>query len=259
MTEKTDTPAPVPAIDPSQDPLWQRIEAFELDAPGTTLTFARRLARENGWSAAFAERVIAEYKRFCYLALTAGHPVTPSDAVDQAWHLHLSYSENYWDEFCRNVLEQPLHHGPTRGGNEEQVKFRDSYRATLAAYERVSGEPPPSDIWPDVWRRFYGIEAMRRVNAADNWIVPKPSQGVLWMGQLGAAIGVPVFFSIGKSTLGILSVIVFVAILLYRGRLKRSERHRLRDGDPGGVWLGCAGGDGGDGGGSGCGGCGGGG
>ncbi len=256
MTEKTDTPVPVPAIDPSQDPLWQRIDAFEFEAPGTALTFARRLARENGWSAAYAERVIAEYKRFCYLALTAGHPVTPSDAVDQAWHLHLSYSENYWDGFCGNVLEQPLHHGPTRGGDEEQVKYRDWYRATLEAYARVSGEPPPPDIWPDVGRRFHGADAMRRVNAADNWIVPKPSQGTLWMGQLGAAIGAVVFFSISQSTLGFLCVIAFIAIFLYRGRLKRSERRHGRDGDPGGFWLGCAGGDwgGGDGGGGGCGG-----
>ena len=255
MTEKTDTPVPVPAIDPSQDPLWQRIDAFEFEAPGTALTFARRLARENGWSAAYAERVIAEYKRFCYLALTAGHAVTPSDAVDQAWHLHLSYSENYWDEFCANVLEQPFHHGPTRGGDDEQVKYRDWYRATLAAYERVSGEPPPPDIWPEVGPRFHGVEAMRRVNASDNWIVPKPSQGILWMGQLGAVIGALVFFSISMPTLGVLSIIAYFAIHWGRGRLKRSERRHARDGDPGGLGLGIGGGDwgGGDGGGGGCG------
>ena len=250
MTETTD--ARVPAIDPSGDPLWQRIDAFKFDAPGTTLTFARRLARENGWSAAFAERVIAEYKRFCYLALIAGHPVTPSDAVDQAWHLHLSYSENYWDEFCANALEQPLHHGPTRGGREERVKYRDWYRATLAAYERVSGAPPPPDIWPEVWRRFLGVEAMRRVNASDNWIVPKPSQGMLWMGQLGAVIGALVFFSIGWFTLGFLSIVAFLAVFWYRGRLKQIERRQVRDGDPGAMWLGGDGG--GDGGGGGCGG-----
>ncbi len=41
-----------------------------------------------------------EYRRFAFLAATAGHPVTPSDAVDQAWHLHLTYSRDYWDRFC---------------------------------------------------------------------------------------------------------------------------------------------------------------
>ena len=72
------------------DPLWQRIEAFRLGDPAAPLTFTRRLARENGWTQAFARRVVAEYKRFCYLAARAGHPVTPSDQADQAWHLHLT-------------------------------------------------------------------------------------------------------------------------------------------------------------------------
>ena len=31
-----------------------------------------------------ARRVIREYKRFTFLAMEAGHPVTPSDPVDQA-------------------------------------------------------------------------------------------------------------------------------------------------------------------------------
>lgn len=50
-----------------------------------------------------------------YLAVRANHPVTPSDEVDQAWHLHLTYSRSYWDEFCGAVLEEVVHHDPTRG------------------------------------------------------------------------------------------------------------------------------------------------
>ena len=67
--------------------LLERIMAFPLDESGVDLPFSHRLARENSWTDEFAARVIREYKRFVYLAMTANHPVTPSDAVDQAWHL----------------------------------------------------------------------------------------------------------------------------------------------------------------------------
>src|SRR5262249_16669258 len=77
------------------------------------------------WSRYHACRVVEEYKRFCYLALVAGQPVTPSEDVDEAWHLHLLDTRNYWDDFCRDVLRHPLHHAPTRGGPEERAKFRD--------------------------------------------------------------------------------------------------------------------------------------
>ena len=96
--------------------LWQRIEAFSPDDPTARLTFTRRLARENGWSLGYAVRVVDQYKRFMFLTVAAGHAVTPSEDVDQAWHLHLAYTRSYWNDFCGEVLRCPVHHGPTRGG-----------------------------------------------------------------------------------------------------------------------------------------------
>ena len=75
--------------------LWRRLEQFQLDSAGAALPFSARLARENNWTAGYTRRVIEEYKRFGFLAVAAGHPVSPSEDVDQAWHLHLTYSENY--------------------------------------------------------------------------------------------------------------------------------------------------------------------
>ena len=121
-------------------------------------------AAGRSWTDAYARRVIDEYKRFCYLAVRAGHEVTPSDQVDQVWHLHLSYSRNYWDEFCPKVLECDLHHGPTKGGAAEAKKYFDWYRDTLESYERISGEQPPEDIWPSPCSRFAHADAMRRVH-----------------------------------------------------------------------------------------------
>ena len=100
--------------------LWNGLESMQLDEPGVALTFTRRLARENDWTLAYAGRVVTEYRRFLYLAARAGHSVTPSDAVDQAWHLHLLYTRHYWGTLCKDVLRHDLHHGPTLGGTPEQ-------------------------------------------------------------------------------------------------------------------------------------------
>ena len=157
-----------------QRELWSRLCQFDLDEPGASLDFSRRLARENGWTHAFAKRVVEEYKRFLFLAMSAGHPVTPSDEVDQAWHLHLVYTRSYWDELCADVLRAPLHHGPTRGGASEGAKFGQWYAQTRASYARFFGEFPSTDIWPDALVRFGEAPHFRRVNARRNWIVAKP-------------------------------------------------------------------------------------
>ena len=89
--------------------LYNRISEFSFDEGEVALSFARRLARENGWAADYAGRAIEEYRRFIFLAVVAGHPVTPSDQVD------LTYTRSYWDRFCGDVLGTLVHHGPTRG------------------------------------------------------------------------------------------------------------------------------------------------
>jgi hypothetical protein len=156
-----------------QAKLYQRLQAFSLDKPDADLPFSKRLARDNGWSAKYTQRVIEEYKKFTFLAVAAGHPVTPSDQVDQVWHLHLTYTHSYWDEFCPNVLQTPLHHGPTRGGRNEHNKFNDWYSKTLASYEHFFGQAPPPDIWSPPHIRFGRDIHFVRVNTQQNWILPK--------------------------------------------------------------------------------------
>lgn len=153
--------------------LCTRILTFPIDEGTPDLTFEHRLARENAWSADFARRVVLEYRRFVYLAMTAGHQVTPSDQVDQAWHLHLTYTRSYWERMCGELLGRPLHHGPTRGGTAEATRFDHQYEQTLAAYRKMFGEEPPADIWPPSAVRFGDDLHFVRVNAARNWVVPK--------------------------------------------------------------------------------------
>ena len=77
--------------------LLRRLEEFNIDDPDSSFPFSAKLAEQQGWTAEFTTRAIGEYKRFCYLAVVAGHPVSPSQTVDEVWHLHLTYSYNYWN------------------------------------------------------------------------------------------------------------------------------------------------------------------
>jgi hypothetical protein len=145
---------------------WTRLSTLNFDAADAVFQFPARLARENGWSRAFAAKAVDEYRKFCFLAVHAGHPVTPSDEVDQVWHLHLTYSRHYWDTLCRDTLERPLDHGPTKGGAAEDCKFHDWYEATLASYRRYFGEPP-NDVWPGADERFDASHDFLRIDRRD--------------------------------------------------------------------------------------------
>lgn len=148
---------------PDFETLRARVEAHDLDVVSDAVTFSEKLRRATGWSRATAARAIQEYKRFIILAVVAGHKVSPSKAVDEVWHLHLTDTRRYWDEFCPVVLGRPLHHEPSRGGAIEDEMLAHQYRQTLASYERLFGEAPPRDIWPvgPTW-----IERTRRALAA---------------------------------------------------------------------------------------------
>ncbi|MFO1059035.1 MAG: hypothetical protein U1E53_18965 [Dongiaceae bacterium] len=154
------------------------IRAFALEEPGAAVGFVARLARENRWTRSHAARVVEEYRRFMFLAVAAGHPVAPSDAVDQAWHLHLLQTRSYWDRFCPLVLGRRIHHEPSRGGRQEAARIRDWYARTLASYRRLLGEPPP-DIWPEAAARFAGGPRPARIDLARHWVIRKPWAGAL--------------------------------------------------------------------------------
>ena len=89
-----------------------------------------------------ALEAIEEYRRFCFLAVVAGHAVTPSEEVDAVWHLHLLHTWDYWEVFCPKVLGKRFHHGPTEGGAQEESRFYDQYAATLGSYQHWFGPPP---------------------------------------------------------------------------------------------------------------------
>ncbi|MDX1446106.1 hypothetical protein [Lishizhenia sp.] len=155
----------------SQNQLWQKLEAFELDDIDSSFTFSDRLARENGWSLEYSLRAIQEYKKFIFLICIGNRAMSPSDEIDQVWHLHLLYTHSYWVEMCKETIQTQIHHGPTKG-IEERGTHKDLYQQTLSFYYDVFGKVPPEDIWPKSEIRFKSIN-FTRVNKDQNWIIPK--------------------------------------------------------------------------------------
>lgn len=143
--------------------LWTKLSRYDIGYAEAALSFTDRLARDNNWSASFAARAVVEYKKFVYLAMTGDGPVTPSDEVDQVWHLHLVYTHDYWGEFTQ-LLGAPLHHGPTPGGDKAMVGYQSFYAQTKARYEEEFGEPPAADLWPDAESRFSNPMHFHRVD-----------------------------------------------------------------------------------------------
>ncbi len=131
---------------------WETLKNLAIDDPQAQFKFSDRLARENGWAKSFALGAIGEYKKFVFLAKHSGHPVTPSLEVDEAWHLHMIYTRSYWNEMCKEIDFQ-LHHGPTKGGKQENEKFTNWYEKTKESYKKFFGEPP-AEFWPSSESRF---------------------------------------------------------------------------------------------------------
>ncbi len=162
-----------PAMERGPDhPVWLALSSYEIGPPDAALSFAQRLARENGWTLPYAQRVIGEYKRFCFLAVTTGADVTPSDAVDQpgicisptAATIGSASARRYWAWNC--IM------GPRRVGQANVTVISSNMARTLQRYEAAFG-PAPADIWPDARRRFLEDPKARRVHPRDGFVLPR--------------------------------------------------------------------------------------
>ena len=71
-----------------QSELYQRLQNYQLDDPTHEFGFTRHLMKNHGWTEHYAQRAIAEYKKFAFLTVVANHQIVPSDQVDQVWHAH---------------------------------------------------------------------------------------------------------------------------------------------------------------------------
>ncbi|MCX6367657.1 MAG: hypothetical protein NTX57_13265 [Armatimonadetes bacterium] len=237
-----------------QNPLWQKLAELPLETG-----FVQRLARENEWGVLFTEQVIGEYRRFLYLTQVAEHAVTPSKAVDEAWHLHLLYTRSYWEVLCGEILGKPLHHEPGTGKPEDSVHFAAQYARTQESYQQVFGEEPPSRVWGTTKPQKAGSLGRKR---ARGWLATGLGSVALAGASGDPAAGILIIALI-------FGVIILVAILSANDKRRNGRRDSHGDsggGSCGGFFIasscgsGDSGGDagggdagGGDGGGSSCG------
>lgn len=178
--------------------LRKQIESFTIGSEHDRLTFIKRLARENAWSVSFAKKAYAEYLRFIYMVSISDEQLTPSDEVDQVWHLHMTYTQSYWVDLCRHVLGVELHHKPTKGGNAEQSRYKQQYSDTLDFYLETFSAQPPSAIWPTVEKRFATADQFVRINKSRYWLLFKPENYLL---KFSLLLSMPVLLAACTETL----------------------------------------------------------
>jgi hypothetical protein len=232
--------------------LWKRIQSFSLDVPNVEFPFSKKLAKEENWTENFTKKAIEEYKKFVYLCCILPNGASPSEIVDKVWHMHLIYTQNYWEEFCPNILGQKLHHQPSNGGSTEKVKHQSWFHETLQQYEEIFGEKAPEDIW-------LGKKEKPRLNKF--WLYSVKVFSVLFIIFLlnSCSNGINNFFS-----LIVFVPIIFVLVSFISGLFSKNNKDKNKGDD--GSSGGCGGGSSsscssscGSSCGSGCGGCGGGG
>lgn len=223
--------------------LYSNIESFEIGEENIPLSFSARLCRENGWNSSYCERTVKEYKRFIYLCCVSTKQLTPSDQIDQVWHLHLAYTHSYWTEMCQKVLKQNLHHGPTKGGVEQTNKYKQQYLYTINTYKQEFAADPPKDIWPSSDRRFENADKFIRVNESEFWLIKKPSKYIATI--LYSSLLMVACTDNGSTSDILLYILVPVGIYLIYKLLQWVSKNS--NGKGGGCGAGCGG----------CGGCGG--
>lgn len=160
-----------------------------------------RLAEENRWTPEYALRAIEEYKRFVFLAMVCPHEVTPSKTVDVVWHLHLLYTENYWQKFCHGVLGRDFHHFPGDGSVLDEARFQQNYAETLASYRSIFQLDPPEDIWG--LGKPKNLKARTTTTTRSRMNVPAPPEKIpLWAEPAPWIVGELLFAAIMTAAWG---------------------------------------------------------
>ncbi len=226
--------------------LWSRIQGFVLDEPAAEMSFLQRLARDNNWPGAYAQQVADEYRRFIFLACVSGTQLTPSDPVDQAWHLHLTYTKSYWQDLCRDTLNRELHHNPTKGGTDEQAKFEDCYGETFRLYAEKFGAAPPAQVWPNARTRFSDIDFVR-TNRRQHWVIAKPrldkSSGWVSAVLFGVPIASGWLFGAAVAVALLVAFLILFLMSLAKKPGKKTGGKADASGDSGFFWVFDSGGD----------------
>lgn len=231
--------------DLSNPELWNKIAAYDFDDPWVKVPFSGKLARESGWPPSHLQLVIDEYRRFIYLVCISDELLSPSPDVDRVWHLHLTYTKDYWKRFCGETLGQEVHHSPGSGPSETEGRLRHAYAKTLALLAKEFGERPPIAVWPAECQEDVTTRAV--VDISRNLVVPKAefrfgvgaTLAVVCMGTLWHSGLIQAATAIGLSVFGVISS----ALLFLPPRRSKDNNGGCGGGACGSDGGGCGGGD----------------
>lgn len=233
--------------------LWNRIQGFSLDAPDADFPFSKKLAKEENWSLDFTRKAIEEYKKFVYLCCILPNGASPSRIVDKVWHMHLIYTQNYWEEFCPDILKRPLHHHPSKGGTAENEKHLSWFEDTLESYRKVFQKEAPDEIWKELKKKGRIKSWLKRMAVFSPafilLLLYSCTEGTGFMGLLVTAVVFAIIF--------ILGAVASISGDQEATDLHKKDKHSNDGGGSCGGSSGCSGGGGCGGGCGGCGGCGG--
>lgn len=158
----------MPITDPA---LWTIIRDWPLpfkderdsmfNPPRICVSFEHNLRKDGDWTDESARRITMIYRQFLYLKALSGETLTPSEAMDRAWHLHLSFPENY-AALCAAVGRDIPHRTDLT-----RKECRAAYERGRAEFQREFGLPD-RDLWPSLtdaaaWRKalfvlaFFGV------------------------------------------------------------------------------------------------------
>ena len=88
-----------------------------------------------------AKILLVETLRFLHLVAFYQRKLTPSLAVDLAWHEFILFTRQY-AAFCQTTFGRFIHHSP---GGKDQENHRN-FERTIQLYQQAWGAPP-AEVW----------------------------------------------------------------------------------------------------------------
>lgn len=119
-----------------------------LSVPSNMDSIVDRIIGEEGISYEEAERRFMGMLQFLKVASVANAPVSPSKAIDSAWHAFILHTRDY-TAYCEEQFGRFIHHQPTSA----EVSNQENYVLARTLAEELFGSLDEA-VWPSRSRKL---------------------------------------------------------------------------------------------------------